>query len=247
MASALWPNGSTTPPRILDGSGPRSSIKGARPFHYGVVVPLPLGSEIKAALDYTVIFSGSNGTLGEQVVNQTEAGQFLYPHNQRGSLASLGTRGKRGDRLALVGVTGLSTGPHSCFRTYAGSWKRDADARDPRLFMAALNSAPGTPVAPSTAWMESEIITNRTTYLEHNRYDSWGPELVTRRTCRRRSTPPTFRRVDDTVIPISNTSELDALLDLYGAPYEKYASLGAGQTWSRARNIEAKLNSLLAK
>lgn len=138
--TALWPNGSTTQPRISSGFGPRPPINGSRPFHFGVDIPLPLGSNLAAAQDGEVIFSGTNGTLGVQVVIQTPAGQFLYPHMQAGSGAPRGAQLRQGQTVGRVGMTGNTTGPHVCFRTFAGSWQRDADARDPVVFMAELNS-----------------------------------------------------------------------------------------------------------
>jgi hypothetical protein len=114
--------------------------------------------------------------------------------------------------------------------------------------MATLNSAPGTPLNASTAWMESEMLTTRTTYLRNNRYDSWGPELVIHsKSVAASQYAANVQTSDDTIIPISSTAELDALLDLYGVPYEKYAALGAGQKWSRGQDIEAKLDRLLAR
>lgn len=141
--SALWPNGSTVQPRLSEGYGPRSGdlvAAGARPFHYGVDIPLPLGSKLYAARAGKVIFSGSNGTLGVQVVLQTDVGQFLYPHMEAGSQLALGSEVVQGQVVGRVGMTGLTTGPHTCFRTFAGSWQRDADARNPVDFMAELNA-----------------------------------------------------------------------------------------------------------
>lgn len=137
--SALWPTGSTTQPHLSDNYGPRPSINGSRPFHYGVDIPMPRGAVVHAAMDGEVIFAGSNGTLGQQVVIQTAAGQFLYPHMETESLILGGSRVRQSDRLGLVGTTGNSTGPHVCFRTFAGSWRDDSAARNPVEFMDALN------------------------------------------------------------------------------------------------------------
>lgn len=148
--SALWPNGATSQPRISSGFGPRPPINGSRPFHFGVDIPLPLGTQLAAAQDGEVIFSGTNGSLGVQSVIQAAAGQFLYSHMQAGSAPPRGTRVRQGQSVGRIGMTGNTTGPHVCFRTFAGSWQRDADARDPVAFMAALNTGAagggGTPI-----------------------------------------------------------------------------------------------------
>lgn len=138
--SALWPNGSTTQPRISDGYGPRTGIAGARPFHYGVDIPLTLGSPIRAARDAKVVFSGTNGTLGEQVVIDDGLHQFLYSHMAAGSRTTAKTV-RQGDIVGRVGLTGLTTGPHTCYRTFAGDWRSDDAARNPVDVMAAYNAA----------------------------------------------------------------------------------------------------------
>lgn len=148
--SALWPTGSTTQPRLSDSYGPRFGIEGARSFHYGVDIPMREGADVCAAQAGTVIFSGRNGTLGVQVVIRTPAGiEFLYPHMEDGSQIALHTVVKQGQAVGRVGLTGLTTGPHVCFRVFEGAWRSDADARNPVSFMAALNSSTagdGTPI-----------------------------------------------------------------------------------------------------
>ena len=140
--TALWPTGSTTQPRLSDRYGPRVGIVGARPFHYGVDIPMALGAPIAAAQDGKVIFSGRNGSLGVQVVIQSAAGQFLYPHEEDGAQLPLHADVRQGAPVGKVGLTGLTNGPHVCFRTFEGSWRNDSDARDPVRFMAALNAGP---------------------------------------------------------------------------------------------------------
>ncbi|MCI2959556.1 M23 family metallopeptidase [Agromyces atrinae] len=137
--TALWPTGSTTQPRITDGYGPRPPIRGSRPFHYGVDVSLDLDAAIPAALAGRVVFAGSNGTLGRQVVVDSGDIQFLYSHMREDLAVSVGDEVKRGQTVGYVGLTGNTTGPHTCFRTFAGDWRNDSDARDPVDIMAALN------------------------------------------------------------------------------------------------------------
>ena len=137
--SALWPTGSTSQPPITDGYGPRTGIEGARAFHYGVDIPMPLDSKVHAARDGVVVFAGENGSLGMQVVIDDGRFQFLTSHQRVNLLVSNGQRVTQGQAIARVGMTGLTTGPHTCFRTFEGSWRLDEKARNPVDVMALYN------------------------------------------------------------------------------------------------------------
>lgn len=137
--TAYWPNGTTKPGTITDRYGPRKPIRGSRPFHYGVDVDTDEGDLIHAAMDGVVIFSGDNGSLGQQIVVQSERYQFLYPHNKRGTLPPVGQKVSARQAMCETGLTGNTTGYHSCFRIFEGSWERDANARNPEQVMAQLN------------------------------------------------------------------------------------------------------------
>ena len=149
--SALWPTGYTKPPPMTDRFGPRpNGPAGALPFHYGVDIPMPLGALVFAAVDGTIVHAAEQGTLGLTVVIDSTAGQFLYGHLEHGSTKPDETTVRRGDVIGRIGMTGLTTGPHTCFRTFEGSWLSNRNARDPEQFMAALNQAslPATPIRP---------------------------------------------------------------------------------------------------
>ena len=109
-----WPLPGFT--RISSGYGQRTHpISRRSEFHTGIDLPAPSGTYIYAAESGTVIISGWNGGFGNTVVIDHDNGlSSLYAHNSR-NLVSVGQWVNRGDRIARVGSTGVSTGPHLHF------------------------------------------------------------------------------------------------------------------------------------
>ena len=99
--------------------------------HNGIDIGAPLGTPVRAAADGLVIFSDNNlDGLGNAVMI-LHAGGFttLYGHNLRTTVQP-GWYVKRGERIALVGETGMAWGPHVHFELRInGSW------RDPKPFL----------------------------------------------------------------------------------------------------------------
>jgi murein DD-endopeptidase MepM/ murein hydrolase activator NlpD len=90
-------------------------IYGTRKFHAGLDFGLPLGAAIKAADSGVVIYSGWYGGYGRTVIIDHGNGlTTLYGHTSA-SYVSAGQSIQRGQRIAAVGSTGLSTGPHLHF------------------------------------------------------------------------------------------------------------------------------------
>lgn len=99
--------------------------------HNGIDIGAPLGTPVRAAADGLVIFSDNNlDGLGNAVMI-LHAGGFttLYGHNLRTTVQP-GWFVKRGERIALVGATGMAWGPHVHFELRDnGRW------RDPKPFL----------------------------------------------------------------------------------------------------------------
>jgi murein DD-endopeptidase MepM/ murein hydrolase activator NlpD len=83
-----------------------------REFHKGIDVSAPKGTPVYATANGTVTFAGRKGSLGKIIVIEHGHGfTTRYAHNHK-LLKKKGETVKRGDKIALVGNTGRSTGPH---------------------------------------------------------------------------------------------------------------------------------------
>ena len=82
-------------------------------MHHGIDIAAPSGTPILATGGGTVVFSGwHDGGYGFMVIIDHGIGiETLYAHNSR-NLVRVGDEVERGQRIALVGSTGRSTGPH---------------------------------------------------------------------------------------------------------------------------------------
>jgi murein DD-endopeptidase MepM/ murein hydrolase activator NlpD len=90
-------------------------VLGYRRFHAGQDFAASYGSTIRAADSGTVIFAGWYGGYGRAVIIDHGDGiTTLYGHSSE-LYVSEGQTVKRGQAIAAVGSTGLSTGPHLHF------------------------------------------------------------------------------------------------------------------------------------
>ncbi|MBE7040604.1 MAG: hypothetical protein E7400_01405 [Ruminococcaceae bacterium] len=90
-------------------------VYGTRKYHSGMDMAAPGGSPILAAANGTVRFAGWNGGYGYCVIIDHGNGiQTLYGHSSK-LLVSKGQTVTRGQKIALVGTTGTSTGNHLHF------------------------------------------------------------------------------------------------------------------------------------
>lgn len=90
-------------------------VLGYRRFHAGLDFAASYGSTIRAADSGTVIMAGWYGGYGNAVIIDHGKGiTTLYGHTSQ-LFVSEGQTVQRGQAIALVGSTGLSTGPHLHF------------------------------------------------------------------------------------------------------------------------------------
>ncbi len=84
-------------------------------LHSGIDLALAQGSPIYAADSGTVYFSGTSGGYGNLVKIDHGNGMQTYYAHCSSLLVSPGQHVERGEKIALVGSTGNSTGPHLHF------------------------------------------------------------------------------------------------------------------------------------
>jgi murein DD-endopeptidase MepM/ murein hydrolase activator NlpD len=83
-----------------------------RKMHQGLDIATPIGQPVYAPSDGTVVFAGTEGGYGKVLVIDHGYGvKTRYGHLSE-ILVHVGDRIGRGDKVALVGNTGRSTGPH---------------------------------------------------------------------------------------------------------------------------------------
>ena len=107
--------------RLTSYFGRRNLGMGTAAFHRGIDVAAPTGTPIVAARSGTVVYSGwSTSGYGNLVrIRHGDGSETWYAHASR-LLVSVGQYVNQGQRIALVGSTGLSTGPHLHFELHIG-------------------------------------------------------------------------------------------------------------------------------
>ncbi|MDV3352597.1 peptidase M23 [Leptolyngbyaceae cyanobacterium CCMR0082] len=105
-------------------------VLGYRRFHAGVDFGAPYGTRITAADSGKVIFSGWYGGYGNSVIIDHGGGlTTLYAHASRLNVRE-GQAVVKGQSIAAIGSTGLSTGPHLHFEV-----RRNGNPVDPMGFL----------------------------------------------------------------------------------------------------------------
>jgi murein DD-endopeptidase MepM/ murein hydrolase activator NlpD len=90
-------------------------LKEYRP-HLGIDYGAPTGTPVQTIGDGKVIFAGPKGGDGNLVKVQHNNGYTTYYMHLSKILVRNGERVEQGERVGLVGMTGLATGPHLDFR-----------------------------------------------------------------------------------------------------------------------------------
>ena len=121
-----WPSASTY---ITSYYGWRY-IFGSNSFHKGIDLAGPTGTAIYAAQDGVVTYTGYYGEYGNLIIIQHSDGyQTKYAHLSSYGV-STGQRVSKGQYIAGMGTTGLSTGPHLHFEIL-----KDGSNRDPLAYL----------------------------------------------------------------------------------------------------------------
>ena len=102
--------------RQTSGFGPRKApTKGASSYHKGVDWAVATGTSVYASCGGTVAKAGWGSGYGYVVyINHEDGRQTRYGHLSK-VLVKAGQKVKQGERIALSGNTGVSTGPHLHF------------------------------------------------------------------------------------------------------------------------------------
>jgi murein DD-endopeptidase MepM/ murein hydrolase activator NlpD len=126
-----WPI--PTHSRVSSGFGMRMHpILRQNRMHTGIDVGAPTGTRLIAAADGVVRFAGWSGGYGNTVIIDHGNGySTLYAHNSRNRVTT-GQRVERGQHIADVGSTGMSTGPHLHFEIRVNNVARDPEDYFPR-------------------------------------------------------------------------------------------------------------------
>ncbi len=90
-------------------------LKEYRP-HLGIDYGAPAGTPVQTIGDGRVIFAGMKGGAGNLIEIQHSNGYDTYYMHLSRILVHTGEHVQQGERIGLVGMTGLATGPHLDFR-----------------------------------------------------------------------------------------------------------------------------------
>ena len=107
--------------RLSSGFGRRSRpTRGASTYHKGIDWATPTGTAVNASCGGTVARAGWGSGYGYVVyINHPDGRQTRYGHLSKG-LVSVGQTVTQGQKIALSGNTGVSTGPHLHFEILIG-------------------------------------------------------------------------------------------------------------------------------
>jgi murein DD-endopeptidase MepM/ murein hydrolase activator NlpD len=139
------------PACVSSSFGPRAlpNEPQAGSYHYGIDLPAAQGSAVVAIAPGTVIRIQQNGPGGLEMLIQHDGFVGIYSHF--GMITPAFAEGKRsvaaGEKLGVVGMTGVTSGPHLYFEMILAGKPVDPA---PYLNVALCSGAvrPAAPVAP---------------------------------------------------------------------------------------------------
>ena len=102
-------------------------ISGEYSMHNGLDIAADKGSDILTAYDGIVTSAGYSNSYGYYlIISHNDTIRTLYAHCSK-LLAKEGDSVKKGDKIATVGSTGRSTGPHLHFEVRVGGYRIDPE------------------------------------------------------------------------------------------------------------------------
>lgn len=125
-----WPDPYDVNARSPYGWREKHPITGRRKFHHGVDVAAPIGTPLTAPADGVIVHKGAGGSGGYTLIIKHAPDLFtVFYHLAEPSHLLKGTRVEQGERVALVGNSGSSTGPHLHFevRHPTRTWGQTVD------------------------------------------------------------------------------------------------------------------------
>lgn len=130
------PQGVPVDGQLSSGFGMRVHPRyGSKKFHSGIDLSAPRGTPIHATADGIISFSGwSKGNGNIVVIEHGHGFSTVYAHNTK-NLIKVGQTVKRGQKIATIGSTGVSTGPHVHYEV----WK-NGERVNPESFEGAGRS-----------------------------------------------------------------------------------------------------------
>ncbi|MFW5710002.1 MAG: M23 family metallopeptidase [Bacteroidota bacterium] len=93
----------------------RDPIQHDKRFHSGIDIACPIGTRISAARNGKVIFSGYSGGYGKLVIIKHSRNYCTYYGHLNKILVKKGDTVATGQKIAISGNTGRTTGPHLHF------------------------------------------------------------------------------------------------------------------------------------
>ncbi len=114
--------------KITSRFGERSSVRSSS--HTGLDIAASSGTPIKAAASGTVTFAGYKGSYGYLVKIKCDNGYEMWYGHCSKLYVKNGQRVSAGEKIAAVGSTGNSTGPHLHFEI-----RKDGKALNPQKYM----------------------------------------------------------------------------------------------------------------
>lgn len=130
-----------------------SLTQGYSAFHDGIDIGVGIGTPVFAAGDGVVTLAGQGASApgvsgGTEVHVRGDGIEQWYAHLSEVGV-QLGQQVSAGQQIALSGNTGISSGPHLHFGTYAGGWP---NAMNPLSYLAGASAPEGGSSGPG--WLD---------------------------------------------------------------------------------------------